>query len=281
MSDPPVTSVGRPSSVTPLPRGGLDDLVDQSLLPSYITSPIQTAAPSNPSSRSTGTNRGRLSSISATLQPNNLRVVPELPSTLQDATYNVAAAPVTVPPISATHRARRASAAEKALEQLRSRSDLQKSSNVAASGHLSTPRTSWINFQQKDEALPGSQAAAAAPHNMATGTQSRRQSLLTPTGPPPSPILSKATVAPPASSSTSAAITMRPRPTWPISTPALNGVHARPFPPELLGLLDGEHHTDELAVRFEAGWPVLESWLVAAGGGKGDGEFGRVCIIYQ
>lgn len=52
-------------------------------------------------------------------------------------------------------------------------------------------------------------------------------------------------------------------------------------PPELLPLLDGEHHTDELATRFEAGWPLLEQWLIAVGGGKGDGDFGRVLIIYR
>ncbi|KAF9469160.1 nitrogen permease regulator 2-domain-containing protein [Collybia nuda] len=53
------------------------------------------------------------------------------------------------------------------------------------------------------------------------------------------------------------------------------------YPPELLELLDGEHHTDELAVRFEAGWPVLERWLAAAGGGASDGDLGRVCVIYR
>ncbi|KAF7967213.1 hypothetical protein HWV62_35138 [Athelia sp. TMB] len=53
------------------------------------------------------------------------------------------------------------------------------------------------------------------------------------------------------------------------------------FPPDLLSLLDGEHHTDELATRFEAGWPLLEQWLMAAGNGKGDGDFGRVLIIYR
>lgn len=44
-------------------------------------------------------------------------------------------------------------------------------------------------------------------------------------------------------------------------------------PPELMPLLDGEHHTDELATRFEAGWPLLQQWLVAIGGGKGNGDF--------
>ncbi|KIM62127.1 hypothetical protein SCLCIDRAFT_120438 [Scleroderma citrinum Foug A] len=52
-------------------------------------------------------------------------------------------------------------------------------------------------------------------------------------------------------------------------------------PPELMPLLDGEHHTDELATRFEAGWPLLQQWLVAIGGGKGNGDFGRVVIIYR
>ncbi|KAI4525029.1 nitrogen permease regulator 2 [Schizophyllum commune Loenen D] len=53
-------------------------------------------------------------------------------------------------------------------------------------------------------------------------------------------------------------------------------------PPELIPLLDGEHHTDELSVRFEAGWPLLQQWLAVAGGGTGeDGDFGRVCVIYR
>ena len=53
------------------------------------------------------------------------------------------------------------------------------------------------------------------------------------------------------------------------------------YPPEIVALLDGEHHTDELASRFEAGWSLLEKWLVAVGEGKGDGDFGKVCIIYR
>ncbi|GJE90893.1 NPR2-domain-containing protein [Phanerochaete sordida] len=53
-----------------------------------------------------------------------------------------------------------------------------------------------------------------------------------------------------------------------------------PYPPELLALLDGEHHTDELCTRFEVGLPVLEEWLRIAGGG-GDEDFGQVAIIYR
>lgn len=54
-----------------------------------------------------------------------------------------------------------------------------------------------------------------------------------------------------------------------------------PYPPDLIPLLDGEHHTDELCTRFEVGWPILKQWLVLAGGGSGDGDFGRVSIIYR
>lgn len=56
---------------------------------------------------------------------------------------------------------------------------------------------------------------------------------------------------------------------------------ASPFPPALISLLDGEHHTDELCVRFNVGWPMLERWLAMAGGGEGNGDFGNVCIIYR
>jgi len=52
-------------------------------------------------------------------------------------------------------------------------------------------------------------------------------------------------------------------------------------PPGLIPLLDGDHHTDELSVTLEAGWPLLERWLIAIGGGKGDGDYGRVAIIYK
>jgi len=54
-----------------------------------------------------------------------------------------------------------------------------------------------------------------------------------------------------------------------------------PYPPELIPLLDGEHHADELCTRFEVGWPMLEKWLVAIGEGKGNGDFGKVLIIYR
>jgi hypothetical protein len=61
------------------------------------------------------------------------------------------------------------------------------------------------------------------------------------------------------------------------------GINATtPYPKELLSLLDGEHHTDEVGIRLNVGWPQLEEWLVALGGGEGDGDFGeQVVIIYR
>jgi hypothetical protein len=53
------------------------------------------------------------------------------------------------------------------------------------------------------------------------------------------------------------------------------------IPPGLIPLLDGDRHTDELSVKFEAGWPLLEQWLIAIGGGEGNGDYGRVVIIYK
>lgn len=62
---------------------------------------------------------------------------------------------------------------------------------------------------------------------------------------------------------------------------AVGAVSTLVVPSELAQLLDGEHHTDELATKFEAGWPMLQKWLVAIGGGGGDGDFGRVVMVYR
>jgi hypothetical protein len=66
----------------------------------------------------------------------------------------------------------------------------------------------------------------------------------------------------------------------PSSTPVLVS-QPLAYPPSLVPLLDGEHHTDELCCRFQVGWPTLERWLVAVGEGSGDGDFGKVLIIYR
>lgn len=195
--------------------------------------------------------------------------------------------------ISQTHRARRASAAEKVLEQLRGR-DIQK--NTSTSVGVSSPRTSWINGRpesigQKPTAtktvaatLSGSSAdATTTATSLTTQTSlsssqdsptkrigskksaSRRQS---PSVPPPSPIITKQSLT-------------YSRPTRQSSQLALANSSGPGPPPGLLPLLDGEHHTDELSVKFEAAWPLLEQWLVTIGGGQGDGDFGKVVIIYK
>ncbi|KAF9483818.1 NPR2-domain-containing protein [Pholiota conissans] len=194
------------------------------------------------------------------------------------------------PAITASHRARRASAAEKVLEQIRNR---EKSNfNV-----LPSPRNSWIHYQQDSFSQPVSTSTAlcnmtqsannnpnptqstngaqASPSKGVTnGRPERRHSLITPVAPPSSPVISKATL----TSSRPTRVSRSP------SAPYLiqSGQAVPPTaPPELQGLLDGEHHTDELSVRFEAGWPLLEQWLLIIGGGPGDGDYGRVVVIYK
>ena len=66
----------------------------------------------------------------------------------------------------------------------------------------------------------------------------------------------------------------------PSSTPVLVS-QPLAYPPSLVALLDGKHHTDELCCRFEVGWPTLERWLIAVGEGSGDGDYGKVLIIYR
>lgn len=62
---------------------------------------------------------------------------------------------------------------------------------------------------------------------------------------------------------------------------SMQTLNMSPPPPELISMLEGEHHTDELCARFEVGWPLLQQWLTAIGGGKGGGDFGRVALIYR
>ena len=61
----------------------------------------------------------------------------------------------------------------------------------------------------------------------------------------------------------------------------LHALNFSSYPPELPTYLDGTHHTDELATHFEVGWPILEKWLVTLGDGQGNGDFGRVAIMYR
>ncbi|EDR14383.1 uncharacterized protein LACBIDRAFT_244738 [Laccaria bicolor S238N-H82] len=54
-----------------------------------------------------------------------------------------------------------------------------------------------------------------------------------------------------------------------------------PYPHNLIAALDGEHHTDELGVMFGAPWCLLERWLTAAGQGEGNGDYGRIVVLYK
>jgi hypothetical protein len=152
---------------------------------------------------------------------------------------------------------RRTSAAETVLEQLRSR-DIQKSATI--SGSIS--RNSRMPYP-RDEAQE-------------VYVRKQQRHSLTSTPPPPSPSLSSQT-----SQTTLLGATPTPGNFRLRTQTASFTSEVMSYPAEFLSLLDGEHHTDELATRFEAGWPLLEQWLVSAGGGKGDGDFGRVSIIYR
>jgi len=247
--------------------------------------------------------RNSAQGASRTLSQGSFAFPSETPEAL-DSTVLETPLPSVVPvTISATHRARRASAAEKVLEQLRSR-DMQKS----GTGAIASPRTSWINFQHENISVVGTTATTTAPSNLSTtsttiftasagtapsvapfpasgiqesptkqsgGRESRRQSLIAPIAPPSSPVMSKITLTP-------------SRPTRPSRSPSAaqapqlaTGPSQSAIPTGLIPLLDGEHHTDELCVKFQVGWPLLEQWLIGIGGGEGDGDYGRVAIIYR
>lgn len=207
--------------------------------------------------------------------------------------YGVIEPPVpTAQPITASHRARRASAAEKVLEQIRNR---EKSSATA----LPSPRHSWINNYQHEPVADQSSPNTTTTHtgsDTSTGThlppsasqpsptkgvsggrtEARRHSLIMPIAPPSSPVAAKVTLTP------SRVNRISRSPSTPHLVQSGNGQSSSPTVPlGLQGLLDGEHHTDELSVRFEAGWPLLEQWLLTIGRGPGDGDYGRVVIVYK
>lgn len=178
-----------------------------------------------------------------------------------------ATAIMAVPP-STGGRARRTSVAERVLEQVRSR-DLQKL-NIGNVPLSSSSKTLLVPATPKGDRALQSQDAFLNRHLV-----SRRQSLISPIV-PSSPVLSKKSL--PTSSNTST-IHLRP-PRSASGSQSVPGVVSQ-YPLELLSLLDGQHHTDELSVRFATGWPVLENWLVSIGRGKGDGDFGIVRMIYR
>ena len=202
--------------------------------------------------------------------------------------------------VSSTQRARRASAAEKVLEQLRNK-DLQRTSSTS-------PRSTWLHKPKEEgtrsraasmlasvaaTAVPnvaepsGASTQASAAKNARPAAEVRRPHISLPTVPPPSPVIQKGalpSIRPRLSRSPSAPHLSQQQQqitSVVVSAGAQSGPHARPPPQELVSLLDGDHHTDELSVRFEAGWPLLEQWLVSIGKGAGNGDYGRVSMIYR
>ncbi|KAJ7285989.1 nitrogen permease regulator 2-domain-containing protein [Mycena rebaudengoi] len=216
-----------------------------------------------------------LSPSQSLLRGRTPQTVPAIPSLSPDLASPTPPSPRTTPSISSIipTRARRSSVAEKALEQLRNR-DMQKTG--------ASPRTSWIHFANESETGIGIFATTTTPQDSPVrtgGSESRRPSVTSfPANPPPSPVLAKAAAAATLTPPSLPRISRSPSAQY---IPTRNGADAPQFPKELLPLLDGEHHTDELAVRFEAGWPLLEQWLLAIGGGEDPGDFGRVAIIYR
>ncbi|KAJ4487842.1 nitrogen permease regulator 2-domain-containing protein [Lentinula aciculospora] len=187
-------------------------------------------------------------------------------------------------------RPRRPSAAERILESVRNR-DQNLTRSPASS------RTSRINYSSEPSSVstvvPGIVDTANTPKEKSNTPMqnprmelglaaSRRQSLIPPMPatnvPPNSPNIPRLALNPPP----------RPRiersPSAP-TTRVYNGIAAKSvlapvpleYPTDLMELLDGEHHADELAVKFEAGWPLLEDWLRRIG----EGHNGRVLIIYR
>lgn len=225
--------------------------------------------------------RGRSYSAQATPSINTSQ--PPTPS----ATFQFPAS-TTVPDEAA--RVRRMSAAERVLEQLRSRDRVRRTSNpntAAAAGHPSSANvhaaSAWLHRPRKDE-----EYFANIPHNFASqGSDSD----------PNQPRRRLSTLTPPQLPAPQSAQTLRPPP--PTARPRMSRSPSAPhifqrrsagessqllrpkFPPEFLAMLDGEHHTDELSVKFNVGWPVLEQWLVEAGGGEESGDHGQIAMIYR
>jgi len=195
-----------------------------------------------------------------------------------------------VPAVAAALMERKTSAAENALELLkfrhqRDRTGSNASTKIDESSSMPGQNTVDKNGHQQPQ------------HRM---TNSSNVSPVNPVG--TSTLLHLSSISPQTTyGSTLSGIAKRPNlsrsPSAPVVTQRISNVisttsslpsmvHSAPssnliYPPELTRLLDGEHHTDDLATRFEVGWPLLEKWLADIGGGSGDENLGRVVIIYR
>jgi hypothetical protein len=190
-------------------------------------------------------------------------------------------APMLGSPIKQTEIARaqqRTSAAEKVLEQLRFKT---------------LPRAGPSPIMRQPPLSPDGPERSHERHSRILSDTRRQSTYQQPTNhvPPPSSVTGSQSIAHRHSSESQNAFPARTRLSRSPSTSRTRALNSQgssdpmntPPPPELLPLLDGDHHTDELCTRFEVGWPQLQRWLVTIGGGKGDGDgdFGRVSIIYR
>jgi nitrogen permease regulator 2-like protein len=214
--------------------------------------------------------------------------------------------------LSRLNRPRRPSAAEKVLEQVRER-DFNLKKVVAAAG--ASPRVSWLSLPTVGltPSLPpatvnkissGDETMSSDSHLLAN---SKPAASVNPKGQhltAPIPPNSHTADVPPVIPAVSG-LGRRPRISRSPSAPVMHGVPiqvtavaaephsgermeatnrtapAIPVPNGFIDLLDGEHHSDELAVKFQVGWPMLVQWLVYVGQDTGNGGFGRVAIIHR
>jgi len=206
--------------------------------------------------------RGRLPDTSFTV-PVNTEALLSSPTREADFTKNTS---------------RRTSAAEKVLEQLRFKTLQRSGSNITIGNQPSSTYTEETGSLRE-------RPVVARPRVNSDG---RRQSIYQ-----QSEVSSKDGRSLGYGPSVGPISTGRPRPSRSPSAPMVPQIHTSfsqesgqlfnvpAPPPELISLLDGEHHTDELSTRFEAGWPLLQQWLAVIGGERGDGDFGKVSIIYR
>ena len=200
-------------------------------------------------------------------------------------------------------RQRKPSAAENALELLRNQHQRDRADSTTTTRSHSTKDGLVFARRSSEKGIERTERAYDSP-NIRQPPQNLRSMLsklsqgLPGTRPPDPP-------APPSSPTmTNNPIPPYVRPSGPTATPiqqpqrisrtsfgsggiglgmdsSVGAVSTLVVPSELAQLLDGEHHTDELAAKFEAGWPMLQKWLVAIGGGSGDNDLGRVVMVYR
>ncbi|TDL24839.1 NPR2-domain-containing protein [Rickenella mellea] len=221
--------------------------------------------------------RGKsLTNSFGTLSPDGLgNKLPRTPDALPSQTR-----PALVSDNALTSSSRRASAAEVYLEQFRRDLDASNAAGVPfpLTGPSISPRVARFS---RPQIIPGSPMQDPTRRNSLQQPYPPTTTTSTTAGAPP-PYAGLFSMPESAETRNGAMTPSRPRISRSPSGVTLP-VAASPvmYPSELKGLLDGTHHTDELSVRLEAGWPLLEKFLVAVGGGKGNGDYGTVEIIYH